>query len=229
MHIDEYKIDEFLRKNNVLPLPCKRTIRSYFSLINMKCGFDEQFGKLLQKKFDTKFSLQRHGVLLLDEINLRKSITVCTKNLTYLGLTDFGDDGPQSMDIKEQATHGLVFMFQSLADKYTQPIAVVFASKNPVKGEELSKLVVTAISFLENNGVKVHGVIGDGASTNAKMWSLLGVSGTMEDTKTWFTHPFDDKRKVFAFSDTPHVIKCIRNRLYNKKKLRVSCQFHIVM
>ena len=224
MNIRSPSYYEFLRKNNVLPLPCQRTIRSYFSLIDIKCGFDENFGLLLKKHFDKKTPLQRNGVLLLDEINLRKSVTVCSKNLSYIGLTDFGDDGPQCTNIEDQATHALVIMFQSLADSFTQPVAV-FASKNSVKGDELSKLVVKAISFMEKNGAKIHGVIGDGAATNAKMRSVLGVSGAMKDTKTWFMHPLDEDRKVFVFSDTPHLIKCIRNRLYNKTKLRVSHRF----
>lgn len=211
---------EFLRKNNVLPLPCTRTIRSYFSLIDMKCGFDPDFAKLLKQQFDAKSPLQRHGVLLLDEINLRKSVAVCSKNLTYVGLTDLGNDGSQSSDIQDQATHGLVLMFQSLAHSYTQPIAV-FASKNPVKGDELAKLVLKGISYLEGSGAKIHGVIADGAATNGKMWSLLGISGSTKNTKTWFTHPLDDERKVFVFSDSPHAFKNIRNRLYNKRKLRV--------
>lgn len=43
--------------------------------------------------------------------------------------------------INEKATHGLVFMFHSLTDKYTQPIGV-FASKGPVDGI-LSEVGVT--------------------------------------------------------------------------------------
>ncbi|XP_024876928.1 uncharacterized protein LOC112457862 [Temnothorax curvispinosus] len=182
--------------------------------------------ELLKKDFATKTPLQRHGVLLLDEINLRKSVAVCSKNLTYVGLTDLGDDGLRSSDISEQATHGLVVMFQFLADTYTQPIAV-FASKNPVKGEELAKLVVKGIIYLERCGTTIHGVIADGAATNQKMWSLLKVRGTMQDTKTWFTHPLDDEKKVFVFSDTPHVIKNIRNRLLNQKKLRLNSENYI--
>ncbi|KAM0733660.1 hypothetical protein ACS0PU_012025 [Formica fusca] len=107
MNIRSVGYYEFMRKNNILPFPCTRTIRSYFSLINAKCGFDEHFAKLLEKHFASKTPLQRHGVLLLDEINLRKSVAV-SKNLTYVGLTDLGDDGQQSTDINEQATHGLV-------------------------------------------------------------------------------------------------------------------------
>lgn len=160
--------------NNVLPLSCKRTIRRYISLINMKCGFDEEFMKLLEKHFDT---LQRHSILLLGEINLRKSVAECSKNLTYVESTDFSDDGPQSTNIEDQTTHGFVLMFRSLADSYIQPIAVL-ASKNPVKGDELAKLVIKNIVYLERTGAKIHGVVADGAATNKKMWSLLGISGS---------------------------------------------------
>ena len=142
--------------------------------------------------------MQRHGVLLLDEINLRKWIIVSSKDLTYAGPTDFGDDGRKSQDINDQTTHALTIMFQPLADTYTQPIAV-FASKNPVKGDELAKLVMKAITYMENCGAKIHGIISDGASTNKRMASLLGVKSTLYYTKTWFTHPNDDKRRVFVF------------------------------
>lgn len=125
MNIRSPEYYEFLRKNGILSLPCTRTIRGYFSIINAKCGFDDQFAKLLEKHL-AKTSLQRHGVLLLDEINLRKSVAVCSKNLTYVGLTDFGDDGPKSVNINEQATHGLVLMFQPLADVYTTDCSIRF-------------------------------------------------------------------------------------------------------
>ena len=122
-------------------------------------------------------------------------------------------------------------MFQPLADTYTQPIAV-FASKNPVKGDELAKLVIKAITYMENCGAKTHGIISDGASTNKRMATLLGVESTLHCTKTWFTHPNDDKRRVFVFSDVPHVVKCIRNRLYQRGRLKVLsskfCQCNII-
>lgn len=54
------------------------------------------------------------------------------------------------------------------------------------------------------------------------MWFLLGISGSIDNSQTWFTHPVDDERQVFVFSDTPHVIKNIRNRLYNKQRLRIK-------
>lgn len=77
----------------------------------------------------TKHPNQRHGVLLFDEIPLRKGLYVNTQDLTYSGLEDMGEEVEVSGN---KADHRLVF-FQSLADKFSQPIAV-FASSNSVKG-----------------------------------------------------------------------------------------------
>lgn len=87
----------------------------------------------MKKKFLCKTINQRKGILLLDEICLRTSITVNSKNLTYQGLEDFGNEIESKKSSSELADHGLVLMWQSLADNITQPIAV-FASKGPVKG-----------------------------------------------------------------------------------------------
>ena len=190
------------------------------TLLGDKCGFDEKFFELLKKSFSKKNPLQRHWVLLLDEINLRKSVAVSTKTLSYTGLTDFGNDGSQSEDLNDKASHGLILMFQSLTEKYTQPIAV-FASSTPVCGGKLAKLVVKAICLLEKAGALIHGVIGDGAITNRKMWKLLRINSNIDELKNYFTHPLDNDRKVFMFSDTPHLFKCIRNRLYNNGRLKV--------
>ncbi|XP_039310108.1 uncharacterized protein LOC120358794 isoform X2 [Solenopsis invicta] len=138
------------------------------SPINIKCGFDKHFCEIFKKFIEKKTSLQKHGLLLIDEISLRESISVNSSNLTYKGLVDFCEDGKKAKCLDEKATSGLVLMFQPLADKYTQPIAV-FASRGPVKGVELAKLVIQAIIFLENAGVLVHGIISDGAETNRKM------------------------------------------------------------
>lgn len=65
-------------------------------------------------------------------------------------------------------------MWQSLAEHFIQPIAA-FASKGPVKGIDLAKLVKKAILLLEDAGGHVVGLTSDGASTNRSMWKELGV------------------------------------------------------
>ncbi|EEC06912.1 hypothetical protein IscW_ISCW004133, partial [Ixodes scapularis] len=81
------------------------------------------------------------------------------------------------------------------------------------KGTVLAQLLIQAIVLMENAGAKIHGFVSDGASKNRRMWKLLGINGELGDCCNSFTHPSDPDRKVFAFSDAPHLIKCIRNRL----------------
>ena len=54
MNIRSQGYYNFLRKNEIIPLPCSKTIRDYLSLMGSKCGFDEDFFKLLKKSFEKK-------------------------------------------------------------------------------------------------------------------------------------------------------------------------------
>jgi len=112
-------------------------------------------------------------------------------------------------------------MFQPLAATYSKPVAV-FASRGPVVGTELAKLLLKCIILLEQAGAIIHGFVSDGAQTNRKMWSELGISGQVNSFKNWFQHPLHKDRKIYAFSDTPHLFKNVRNKLYNDKILKVS-------
>jgi hypothetical protein len=77
--------------------------------------------------------LKKKGILLFDEISLRESLSVNTRELTYIGLEDFGEEIESKKDSNKKTNHGLVLMWQSLAESFVQPIAV-FASHGPVKG-----------------------------------------------------------------------------------------------
>lgn len=112
-------------------------------------------------------------------------------------------------------------MFQPLADTYTQSIGV-FASKGPTKGVVLAQLILKAITLVENAGAVIHGIVCDGAAPNRKFWNEMGINGKIDNVKNWFEHPIDENRKIFIFSDTPHLFKNIRNRLYNNKELQVT-------
>ncbi|CAH1736906.1 unnamed protein product [Aphis gossypii] len=136
-----------------------------------------------------------------------------------MGLEDFGEE-LNNTNSSQKANHALVLMWQSLADNFVQPIAV-FASHGTVKGVDLAKLVIRAILLMENAGGQVVGLTSDGATTNRTMWNLLGICPNSENFKNYFENPYDSSRKVFVFSDTPHLLKTIRNRLYEKKQLLV--------
>ncbi|CAI6343939.1 unnamed protein product [Macrosiphum euphorbiae] len=210
---------KYLRESQLLPLPHMKTVRQLLSSLKTTCGFDSEFLTLLGKKVQHMSSVEKHGVLIFDEVNLRQSLQVNTSNLSYIGLEDYGD-ADISKSHKEYANHALVFMWQSLASNFSQTVGV-FATKGEVKGTTLAQLVLKAITLLEKNGILVDGIICDGATTNKKMWKELGVNGTQDKLKHYFEHPLDENRKIYAFSDFVHVFKCVRNRLYNNTSLRL--------
>lgn len=78
---------------------------------------------------------------------------------------------------------------------------------------------------LEHAGVFVDGIVCDGASTNRAMWKQLGISGALGNVANAFEHLLDVSRKVYVLSDVPHLFKCIRNRLYEKKTLKRQGRF----
>lgn len=89
--------------------------------------------KLLKNKFSTKSEHQKKGIILLDEMFLRESLSLNSHSLTYIVLEDFGNEELVRKNSNLKANHGLVFMWQRLAENMVQPIAV-YASAGPVKG-----------------------------------------------------------------------------------------------
>jgi len=73
--------------------------------------------------------------------------------------------------------------------------------------------------LLENAGAEVIGLTTDVATTNRTMWYNLGISGKNKSLNNYCLNSYDEKRNVFVFSDAPHLIKTIRNRLHDKKLL----------
>lgn len=213
LHIRSPKGYNFLRDNDILPLPSVKTVRKYLSLVDTGCGFDLNFFTALKLKIEKKRGHEKHGILSLDEMQVRKSISINSRTMTYSGLLD---NGEQAKNNNEMADHALVFMFQAFADSRAQPIAT-FGSCGPTRAIVLTQLILQAISLLENAGAIVDGIVADGATTNRGVWKELGVSGKIECPRNFFQHPLHDNRKVYVFSDAPHLFKCIRNRLLHKK------------
>jgi len=84
---------------------------------------------------------------------------------------------------------------------------------------DLAKIIVKAILLLEDAGVQVIGITGNGASTNRTMWNILGVSGKIDKFKNTFSNPFNDSRQVYVFSDPPHLLQsadCKKPFVYQK-------------
>jgi len=214
---------KFMLKNEILPLPCVQTIKRHHSLVKLDFGFDPAFFEMFKKKINLKTQQQKYGVLIFDEMIVRKSLKTDPKTLRYQGVVDFGNDDIASTKNEALADHALVFGFSSLRENYFQPIGC-FAAKGATNDVTLAKLIVQAILLLEHVGAKVTGIICDGAKPNRRMWREFLITGELGAVKYFFNNPHDENRKIFVLSDTSHLFKCIRNRLL-AKELMVSITY----
>lgn len=79
LHIRSPSAYAFLRENDVLPLPFVSTVRKYLLLVRANFGLDRHF-------FDP---FQRHGILVFDEVCVRKEMKVNSKTMMYAGFFRF--------------------------------------------------------------------------------------------------------------------------------------------
>lgn len=116
--------------------------------------------------------------------------------------------------------HALVVMYQAYRGKTVQALAA-FLSKGNVKAKELTNIILESTMKLEASGWFVDGVTMDGAPWNRKVWKAFG---TITEEKPSTAHPYDDDddRRLWMFSDYPHLLKCMRNCLSENGQIQVN-------
>lgn len=143
------------------------------------------------------------GVLLLDEMKLSPSVRFDKSDLKILGFVDLGKYTPADQ-VGELGDHALVIMFQPFVGKWVQSLAC-FLSRGAANGVVLTQIILEAIILLGNANFYVHGITTDGATWNRSMWRNFGVSEASPST----TNPSDETKKIYFFSDFPHLMKCL--------------------
>jgi len=113
--------------------------------------------------------------------------------------------------------HALVITFQPFMGTWVQPIGC-FLTRGNANDDELTALIMEAIILLERSYYFVDGVVTDGASWNRAMWTKFGVNETNPSAE----HPCDENRRLWFISDFPHLMKCMRNMMVEKKIIMVG-------
>ena len=115
----------------------------------------------------------------------------------------------------EIATHVLAVMARGIVKYFNYPIAY-FATTSANSGQ-LYNIIWDGVAALEMRGVKVLAFICDGASANRGFFALhkLADGSNVSDDGVvfWTPNRYDKTRRIYFFSDTPHLIKTLRNNL----------------
>ena len=146
-------------------------------------------------------------MILIDEMKLSKTLAFNRQNLRFEGFTNLGKYTPKHQ-VNAKGDHALVIMFQPFKGGWVQTLGC-FLSKESASGTVLHQIVMESIILGERAGLRIDGVVTDGASWNRTMWDLFGVS----PDKVSVEHVVDSARRLWFFSDFPHLIKCLRNFL----------------
>lgn len=224
MKLKSARLYEHLRKEKILVLPSKTTLRKYLKCYRTGFGFSNKIFDVLKQKTCTMDEFLCHGGLIVDELKLSEHLSVNSEGRIdgFVDLGQFTSD----KDKHSVCDHGMVRIFVPFVGKWTQILAA-FATHGNINGNLLTKIMLEAVILAEKAGLKVDFITSDGATWNRKMWSVMGIKASLTETKCSTLHPVDPTRKLHFLSDFPHLIKCLRNGLlrsdYETPEGRVSC------
>ncbi|KAL3211554.1 hypothetical protein MRX96_036321 [Rhipicephalus microplus] len=81
----------FLHENEYLPLPNPRTLYTYLRSLKADFGFDSSLFTVLKDKLQVLPERERRGVLMFDEMSVRKSVHIRESDMALLGKVNFAE------------------------------------------------------------------------------------------------------------------------------------------
>ncbi|KAK3926388.1 DNA transposase [Frankliniella fusca] len=157
MRIKGHALYRKLRRENKLPLPSERTLNKYMKALKPEYGFQEKVFSAMGLKGKGLDTSERHGCLLLDEMQLDAALCFRADLCKVVGLVDLEKYTPPDQE-KRQGDHGLVLMYQPFKGQWVQTLGA-FLSSATVPGYILRNIILEAVILLYNQGFTVDIVI----------------------------------------------------------------------
>ena len=201
-----------LRLSGALKLPSGRTLSDYKNFNSPKSGWHSETTKSMKNRFDS-MKPPKHanlGGLFFDEVKIKEGLVFDSSTWELVGFTDIKDDSSETDPsvTSEIATHILQFFFRSTFFKFDFPCAY-FLTKG-VTSIQINRLFWLGVSILHSYNFEVILACCDGASPNRSFVTM----NTTNKTHSKGFNPFSGY-PIFFFSDPPHLMKKLRNNLYN--------------
>ncbi len=207
-----------LKDSGILVLPSQRTLRDYRNFFKPKPGFNSENIERLKEQSSDYFDIQRYVVLSFDEIKIQSKLVFDKRSNELIGFVDLGEEqlNEAMTSPNELATHALAFLVRGVATDLKYTLAY-FLTKD-VTSYQLMSLFWKAVCVLELAcNLWICAAVSDGASPNRRCYELhADISdepnkGIVNSTVNLFC----PSRKIYFFSDAPHLVKTARNCLFN--------------
>ena len=148
------------------------------------------------------------GGLFFDEVKIKEGLVWDPSSWEIIGFTDLGtEDSLEDDNDNHLATHILQFHFKSLFHNFSYPCAY-FLTRN-ITADKLNRIFWLGVSMLQLQKFDIIVACCDGASENRKFINM-----NITKDKPYGFNPLSGFA-LFFFSDPPHLIKKLRNNLFN--------------
>ena len=163
-------------------------------------------------------SIQRYVVLSFDEMKIQSKLVFDKRSNELIGFVDLGEEhlNETLTSTSELATHALAYLVRGVATDLKYTLAY-FLTKD-VTSYQLMSLFWKAVCVLEVAcNLWVCAAVSDGASPNRRCYELHADIGSNQDEAVIHAtvNLFCPNRKIYFFSDAPHLVKTTRNCLFN--------------
>jgi len=163
--------------------------------------------------------IQRYVVLSLDEMKIQSKLVFDKRSNELIGFIDLGDEHANEAlaSDNELATHALAFLVRGVATDLKYTLAYFLKD---VTSYQLMSLFWKAVCVLEVAcNLWICATVSDGASPNRRCYELHAGISDNEVEPDEIVHStvnlFCPSRKIYFFSDAPHLVKTARNCLFN--------------
>ena len=221
------------KRTRMLILPHENTLKKYINFTKPQSGFNlDIIDQLIEdSKVDILSEGQKNVSLIFDEIKIKSGLVYRKGSGEFIGFTEMGDlneeiqrfsticDQDDETD-RSLATYANVFMVRGISSKLCTTFG--YHAGTGFTGDQLNSLVWEATRVLESIGFYVRAWVCDGASTNRKVFKI-----NAQYADYWTKNLFDPDRKIYFFSDAPHLIKTTRNNLENSLANKNTRNLHV--
>ncbi|XP_047145625.1 uncharacterized protein LOC124818645 [Hydra vulgaris] len=217
---------EHIRNSGFIELPHRTTLNQYTDFASSKSGFvPEIVSRLcLDLKIETLKDHERQTIIMFDEMKIKQNLIFCSTSGELRGFTELGDMNEElnefdrcfsleTQKTKDLASHILCVMVGGLLKRFAYPLAYFCTAG--LLSDQLFPIIWKAVRISETIGLEVVAVVSDGASMNRRFFKLHeladGSNVSLDGVVYWIYNRYDMDRKIFFFSDPPHLLKTLRN------------------
>jgi hypothetical protein len=195
-------------------LPSRRTLTNLLNQLPYRPGLNQHVFNALKQSVRKMKPVDRHCVVMFDEISISTGLTYSKKEDRIEGFEDLGHSAKCAF-----ANSANVVMVRGIHRQWKQPISFTF-SNGPIKATDLKKIITGAITACQNIGLKVVATVCDQGSANqAIINSLLADTKEKclrEGTENKHFGFVVNAKEIVPLFDVPHLLKCVRNNLLTK-------------